>query len=326
MDNDFLPDYLVPSHNFCFSNHDVLLNLLGSGQKAGIFSQKFLFKNDNDKQKFDSATDVFEWLENTGRNDERREFLKKMVFPAVLSDFLHFIYEALINSRKAKLNVTYALLRKPIQENLFLLEVIAIDPDFFAKSLIENPLNLRAEKAGGLDVHTKRISNVLKVIQEEHRFDAQYLAQLRYAKIEDGFDGICNQAIHLFTQHKDIKTEPLNINFIFSGEYENLTQWHFLYSRLPYLLFYVRQLVEYVCSTFAKTDPKYLANVERRLMAETLMWASNIEETYRHPSIDKFVEATRIQLEQECVKSGCRKPNSIDLIYIQQNGEFPKSI
>ena len=164
MDNDFLPDYLVPSHNFCFSNHDVLLNLLGSGQKAGIFSQKFLFKNDNDKQKFDSATDVFEWLENTGRNDERREFLKKMVFPAVLSDFLHFIYEALINSRKAKLNVTYALLRKPIQENLFLLEVIAIDPDFFAKSLIENPLNLRAEKAGGLDVHTKRISNVLDLL------------------------------------------------------------------------------------------------------------------------------------------------------------------
>ena len=321
--HDFLPKYLVPSHNLCFLNHDILAELLCAWEKAGISSQKFTFYDNDDRQKFNCANDVFDWLENTGRESERSEFLKKVVFPALLSDFLHFIYEALVNSRKAKLNVTYALLRKPIQENLFLLEIIATDPDLFSSYLIENPLMLRAEKAGGLEVHTKRILNVLRVIQEEHRFDAQYLAQLRYAKTEDGFDGICNHAIHLFTEHKNIRTEPLNINFIFSGEYEELTQWYFLYSRLPYILFYARRLVEYVCSTFVKTDPNYLANIERRLMAATLLWATNIEETYQHPKIDQFVEATRLQLEQECISYGYRKPNVKDLIHMQEYGTFP---
>jgi len=166
--HDFLPKYLVPSHNLYFLNHDILVKLLCAWEEAGISLQKFTFYDDNDRQEFNCANDVFDWLENTGRESERSEFLKKVVFPALLSDFLHFIYEALVNSRKAKLNVTYALLRKPIQENLFLLEIIATDPDLFSSYLIENPLMLRAEKAGGLEVHTKRILNVLRVIQEEH--------------------------------------------------------------------------------------------------------------------------------------------------------------
>jgi hypothetical protein len=58
---------------------------------------------------------------------ERANILKAVVLPAVLSDLLHFIYEALQCSRKGKLNVTYALIRRPIQESLYLLESIVLD-------------------------------------------------------------------------------------------------------------------------------------------------------------------------------------------------------
>jgi hypothetical protein len=39
--------------------------------------------------------------------------------------------------------------------------------------------------------------------------------------------------------------------------------------------------------------------------------------------IDQFVEATRLQLEQECISNGYRKPNVKDLIHMQEYGTFP---
>jgi hypothetical protein len=319
-----LPDFLMPAHQLCFLNHDILVELLRSGEESGIFFQKFQFKDESDKELFQDVQDVFSWLERSGRSEERVELLKRVVFPALLSDFLHFVYESLESSRKEKLAVAYALIRKPLQETLFLFEVIAAGPERFAASLIEDPLKLRVKNAGGIDGHAKRIAVVLDVIGESDRFDPEYLARLRYAKVEDGFDGICNHAMHLFTEHEAIRTEALNINFIFSGRDQHITQWYYLYSRLPYLLFYARRLVEHVCSTFAKTDPEYLANLERRVMAGTLLWAPKIEETYRHEVIDKFVRATAERLDHECNSVGCRPLENRDLVVMFNTGHIPK--
>ena len=76
-----LPDYLVPAHNLCFLNHDVLVELLRSGEETGIFSQKFKFSDEVDRQQFEAADDVFTWFEHSGRTAERSEFLKRIVFP-----------------------------------------------------------------------------------------------------------------------------------------------------------------------------------------------------------------------------------------------------
>jgi hypothetical protein len=90
------------------------------------------------------------------------------------------VYEALQASRKGTLNVTFILLRKPLQETLFLLESIIIGELDFASKLANNPLLLRPKTAGGLDGHKARISCVLTTIGQNGRFDANYIAQLRY--------------------------------------------------------------------------------------------------------------------------------------------------
>ncbi len=184
------PDYLMFPHRLCFLNHDVLVELLRAGEESGIFSQQFKFKDEKERKLFEEASDVFAWLETTHRVSEKVEFLKRVVFPALLSDFLHFMYEALECSRLGKLSVAYSLLRKPIQESLFLFEVIASEPERFATHLAENPLRLRARHAGGLEVHSKRISCVLSKIGCHDYFDSDYLSQLRYAKVDDGFDAV----------------------------------------------------------------------------------------------------------------------------------------
>jgi hypothetical protein len=320
----FMPKYLVPAHELCLLHHDVLVELLRSGQEQKVFDHKFRFRDEQDRQTFAEAGDVFGWLERTNRTEDRTAFLRRIIFPAILSDFLHFIFEALETSRKAKLNVTYALLRKPLQENLFIFEVMAASPALFARHLSENPLLLRGQKTGGLETHAQRISAALQVLNEEDRFDSGYLAQLRYdISVDDGFNGSCNKAIHLFTSHHAIQTEPLNVNFVFSDWDAKLTQWYFLYSRLPYVLFYARRLVEHICSTFARTDPVYVADMERRAGAGTILWARNIEERYRQPMIDRFVEATRIRLSRECRAAGYREPRFRDLARMLKDGAFP---
>ena len=235
---DHLPAYLVPAHEICLFHYRVLVELIRSAEKHGSFKHGLDFRDE---------ADLLEWLARRSQDDERATFLRRTIFPALLTDFLQFLYGALGNSRAGSLNVTYALLRKPLQENLFLLETIAADIDEFVRYFTENPLRLDSQKAGGTEAHAKRIDKVIVTLREEDRFDAAYMAQLRYdKKADDGFDGTCNLAMHLFTGHHAISTPPLNINFIFSGLGEKLTQWHYLYSRLPYLLFYVRRLVEHI--------------------------------------------------------------------------------
>jgi hypothetical protein len=117
---NFLPDYLRPAHDLCLLNHDILVELLRSGEQSGAFVETFRFHNDQDRQELEKTDDIFEWFERTGRTEDRSRFLRRAVFPALLSDFLHFVYEALETSRKAKLNVSYALIRKPLQETAVL--------------------------------------------------------------------------------------------------------------------------------------------------------------------------------------------------------------
>ena len=320
----FLPTQLIEAHDFCLLNHDVLVELLRSGEKHGAFLENIEFRDERDRQEYEASTDLFDWFERTARLEDRNRFLRRLIFPALLSDFLHFIYEALETSRKAKLIVSYALIRKPIQENLFVLEVIATGLDAFANSLAETPASLDPRRGRSLDSHVQRIGAALHVLGEEDRFDATYLAQLRYDKtVEDTFDGICNKAVHLFTSSSAIRTEPLNVNFIFSGREAKLTQWYYLYSRLPYILFYARRLVEHVCATLVQTVPNYLADIERRVAASALLWARNIDEAYRHPAIDRFVAETRARLVAECKSAGHREPTLHDLVQMRDSGTLP---
>lgn len=320
----FLPDYLKPAHDLCLLNHDILVELLRSGEQSGLFKQQFEFKDEVDRKTFEESENVFEWLDKTRRTDDLALFLRRTIFPAVLSDLLHFVYEALETSRKAKLTVSYALIRKPLQENLCLLEWIISDPSSFTSHMRTRPQELRSQKAGGWEPHSKRIDEVLRIIGEAQRFDAAYLARLRYdKKSEDSFDGACNLAMHLFTDHAALRTEPMNINFIFSGLDEKLSQWYFLYSRLPYLLFYIRRLTEYVAAEFGRTDPVYLDDIERRVAAATILWWPAVLEDYKSPQIETFVRATAERLAASCVAHKHPIPTPSDLQRMRDTGAWP---
>lgn len=319
----FLPENFLTGHNFAFHLHDVMTEILVSGEKAGIFKHRFNFKDDTEAESFKASANIFEWLLSAGRLGDRAKVIKATVLHALLSDMLHCIYEALQCSRKAKLNVTYMLLRKPIQENLFLLECMALDELQFAEKLADTPLKLRAQNAGGVDAHAKRIQKVLDKIDVLKRYDANYIAQLRYAKVEDGFDGICNRAIHLFTEHEAIKTANLNINFIFSDWDSKLTQWGFLYSRLPYLLAYAYELVEHILADLTETPVEYVLDMYLRIAAYSIPWWNQLDETYISDPIERFVNQSGGWLNAYCLDQGYRSPTLEDIDRLVRTGALP---
>jgi hypothetical protein len=301
-----------------------MTQLLASGENASAFNMTFEFRDEADRSAFEKANDAFEWLEQSRRVDEREALLVTTVFPAVLSDMLHCFYEALEVSRKGKLAIAFMLVRKPLQESLFLLESVIADRSDFAKKLSTDPVKLWSQTAGGVEVHAKRIQKVLDVLKEGHRFDAEYLAQLRYdKKAQDGFDGVCNKAMHLFTSHEAIRTEPLNINFIFSGMDSKLTQWSYFYSRLPYLLVYMHRIVEHVCATILPTDPVYLQDMDRRISALVLLWWDTVGSPYDEPHLENFVLKTRDWLFEHCREAGYRPPSRPDLVKMADTGAYP---
>ena len=131
----------------CFAVHNIMTQLLVSGRRAGAFQVEFELHDDADRAAFES--DVFEWLDKRRGIEERAAVLVATVFPAVLGDTLHCFYEALETCRKGKLTVSFMLLRKPLQESLFVLEAVIADRAGFAKKLSYDPLKLWSQGAGG---------------------------------------------------------------------------------------------------------------------------------------------------------------------------------
>lgn len=323
----FLPSEYEVAHELCFVIHDVLTQFLVSGEKHGVFFTSIQFKNDSDRSALEESGGIFEWLEETRRVDERADLLATTVLPAALSDMLHCIYEALTNSRKAKLAVTYMLLRKPLQETLYLFESMVVDRKEFADKLISDPMKLRGLKAGGLEAHTRRVQKALSVIGDDFGLDSTYIAQLRYDKASaDSFDGVCNHAMHLFTEHKAIRTEDMNINFIFSDIDSKKSQWAFLYSRLPYLLFYTHQIVESVATDLAPTCPAYLEDINRRIAALVVLWWPTVRAPYDASQLEALAKNRHRWLDRRYQDSGVSSPEVEDLWHTARTGELSHKI
>jgi hypothetical protein len=144
-----LPKEYWPSHELCFRVHDVMTQLLVSGERARAFYVSFDLPDEAAKREFENAFHIFQWLENHRPPEDRATVLVTTMFPAILSDMLHCFYEALETSRKAKLGISFMLLRKPLQESLYVLEAVIADRTEFAQKLTEDPIELWSQGIGG---------------------------------------------------------------------------------------------------------------------------------------------------------------------------------
>lgn len=270
------------SHDLCVDMLYELTDILDKGQESGFYNVSLDIEEEAAKniRIFPSLSryNLFEWLENNGFNETVKEMTFISLVKGILFDLINFVYEALSCSERGKISITYALLRKPLRENLHYLEWILSDPkkfvdDFLSKEATEFNLSHVGDK--------KQVEPVLEKVfarlPEIRVYDLNLIYDLRFNKDYDaGFERHWNQAIHLVTTKKKLATSPRNLNFIFAEEtIDDLHKfWHHIYGWLPCLLMYTVDIA-YSLMFIAARDlldeenfsiPGYKADYVRRLI------------------------------------------------------------
>jgi hypothetical protein len=120
-----------------------------------------------------------------------------------------------------------------------------------------------------------------------------------------------------------IRTSALNFNFVFSDYDAIKTHWSYIYSRLPYLLLYTRRISEHAFSRYGVSDPVYLDDIERRVLALTALWRKDIPDSYASAQIDRLAGHARETLAGLCRTRGWREPTPTDLQRMAENGAWP---
>ncbi len=295
---NLLPNRFQFAHDYCLYLHDNLVELIDYGEKHNLFNTQINFSNDKDISELESHEnpDIFEWLEKNEEWAKLGEVLLKQVFPALLSDFCHFIYEALSCSRKAKLTVSCALLRKPLHENLLYLEWLLADPSDLLNTLYhKNSKELSIGHIGNPDNIKNIINKAVNRTLLSETFDHEYIYSTRFDKTSPySLELLWNRALHLITTKTPIATEKQNFNFIFSGEEEHINQWAKLYGTLPYLLLYTTEICERLFTLInAEPLPDYKSNSFHKMIG-FFLWITDLgqiygDSNYNTPFLREFI-------------------------------------
>lgn len=251
MDYGHLPQEFHFSHNFCFFLHDQLVAALKSGEEAKIFNVELV--SDQKVPEGVEGEQLFEWLSNNNHRSVILGMYYRQITAALLADMLHFLYESLRCSAKGKITVSFALLRKPLKENLFYLEWLLADPGDMLSAFEDEKPSAKSIKLL-TDVRRKEIIRLaVDKTSMGHWLNSELIYDLRYnKKFAVGFENLFQKANHLVTSFKALETEPANFNFVFSNDDAHHSQWNGLYSYLPLLLLHTVEVVEGLLATVAK--------------------------------------------------------------------------
>lgn len=293
------------AHSFAFYLHDILVHHLVSGEKGGIFNFHFELPKDTafDIEAFNRlhGEELWQWLEDGDHIWVLDELVYRQTLAAVLSDLLHFVFEALCCLQKSKLTVTYALLRKPFRENLLILEWLLGDPQAFCTTFRSS--SPHAIDLSRLKPADKRaiITKARNALGENSWIEPDTLYLLRYDKhAPEGFEYLWNKATHLITTFKAYETEPQNFNFIFSDERAREDQWAHIYTLLPLLLYHAVDVVVALTARIARVEGNWTDNMNTRRLAGFLLWADSIWLPDSTRAAVSPLEEMRRELALEC--------------------------
>ena len=309
-----LPEEFEFSHWFSFFLHDQLVETLKSAEQADVFNSIIQFKDESHHKDIEglSGERFILWLEEHGYKEEVLVLYHKQLCAALLSDFLHFMYESLQCSRKGKLTVAYALLRKPLKENLFYMEWLLARPgDFLERFEKENPnrFKLPFPDEPTESEHIAIIREAVENTKTGEWMEPEFLHELRFKKNSPiSLEPLWQKANHLLTTFKYLETEECNLNFIFSDSEARYSQWSGYYQFVPILLFHAVKIIEALLRRFARRENEETDIMPLRTVAGMMLylenppWESNMAE-----AISDF-GATLQEAGLSCPKCGSEFP------------------
>ncbi len=251
---------------------------------------------------------VLDWLKVNDLNDELTMVLTRHITMSIVSDFVNFMYESLSCAKRGKMTVAYALLRKPLTDELLILEQLLYDPHEFIKRFFHSgepadydPSHQNVDKR---DIIRKALTKLKPTII----FYEDILYELRYDKsCPSGINGISNHALHIVTRDKNYKTPNQNLNFVFSGEEDIIDYWDHYYYFVPYLLIYSVSIIDNIIFRYLpdKGNDNLRAVKSFRRLIGLVLWTEKTKQSNMKKAVKKMFEAFSLAIKIDCKK--CKK-------------------
>lgn len=240
-----------------------------------------------DKERLTNETtpyEYFDWLIENGKQDILENILCKKLLISITGDMLSFLHTGLNCSLNGITNVAYANFRKPLKDNLTLLERIYVDPSDFIKIYYVDgnpkkydPSNGSLNKKELID----RVFNKMDTSTFGGVLDKELIHQLRFDKSNyNSFDPLSNLALHIVTNDKNYKTEDKNLNFIFSSKEDLKSHWEHIYYFMPYLMTYIFCIIDEIAFSLIDLNKEIKAYRAFKIMMKFAYWTQktlNIE-------------------------------------------------
>lgn len=198
----------------------------------------------------EECSDIWDFLKKY-REEQFYTQLNKSLILGLLMDFCYFMQESLDCSNKMRLVVSYALLRRPLVDNLRILLRILADDSFY-DNFVErddyNPAKMDEEE-------TKAFLNATDEIRFTKPITGEFIYECIYDQSNPGsLINLSNRAIHPVTTRKKNKTGAMNCNFMFvtSSDIDGL--WKHYYAYLPAILVFYSELFNYAVFSLFKDE------------------------------------------------------------------------
>lgn len=234
-----IPAAYRDQHELCFYLHDAMVGLLKGAEEALASTLNIPLESPEEADLFMKREDPIGYFLDRGKVDVARRIALNRVTPALFSDFLHFIYESLSCLERRKFVVAFALLRKPMQQNLLFASWMLADESVFFEDLRRSPADHMEEHKFPASRRVQIFRAALSKVGHYGLLDATLINEIIYDKeLPRGFAHLFAKANHLVTSRGQLaKTEDMNLNFIFKNPADN-DIYDSIYLSLSYLLWY----------------------------------------------------------------------------------------
>ncbi len=202
--------------------------------------------------------DPIAYLEKHGYHSEVKRICINQLSLALFADMMHFVHEALKALEKRKTTVAFALLRKPLKENLFFAAWMCADEDEFFRKFTESPPGEMESERLPASKRRQVLADATKKLDLKTFSDADVIYDLIYEKKTDrGFANLFDKATHLVTSRGvHLRTEKMNLNFIFKSPLDT-DVYDYVYFRIAYLLIFALLIQIALYSRMGGLNPHY---------------------------------------------------------------------
>ena len=238
-----LPDKFVATNNICAIIYDQLTEIFNYDLYNELRETTIDTSNGDDFE--DEKTHILDWLQSNEKNEELEVVLTKQILLSVVNDFINFMFESLKCAQKGKITVAFAMLRKPLTDELLILEQLFVNrKNFIERFFFDGNPKTYDPSEYGLD-KKNIINKACEKLTSNYFHPPDLIYDLRYNKsYEAGLNGSTNQALHIVTRDKNYKTPNQNLNFVFSNEEDHLRYLDNYYFLVPHLLFYSVSIID----------------------------------------------------------------------------------